>query len=226
MPQPAVVHRQVAGLGLDAHLGRILAVRHEVRLAEAHRPEALPVAAGDEPEAAVLPPAAVQVEADVQHLLRHAAVEEVAQAVGVPAESGIHAARHVQEAVEDDAVLLPIADARALPDQVEDRREAGIAHERMHTLGEHRREGQALEKRAPGLVLAEEERNAEHPLPALGEPRRLDALHLLAEHRNLVGCRDAGEQHEPVLAQKGALLGGDARAEGEAGHIQHGAGFS
>jgi len=78
----------LAAVGTDAGewvrwtLLGIVAVRDEVWLPEAHRPEALRVAAGNQSQAAVLARTPVQVEADVEHPLRHAAVEEVAEAVG------------------------------------------------------------------------------------------------------------------------------------------------
>ena len=75
MPEATVVHGEIARLGLDAELGGIVVVRHEVALAKTHRPEALRVAAGNEPQPAVLAPAAIEMETDVQHALRHAAVE-------------------------------------------------------------------------------------------------------------------------------------------------------
>src|SRR5262249_2914338 len=216
VPETPVVHGEVAGLGLNADLGRVVTVPDEVRLSEAHRPEALPVAAGDQGQASVAARAAVEVQPDVQLLLRHAAVEEIAQTVGVPAEPGVHAPGHVQVAVENDAVLLPVADARALADEREDGREARVANERMHLVGEDRGEREALKERPSALVGSEEEGDAEPPRPPLGEPLRLDALHLGDEHRYLVGGCDAGEEQEPVLAEEGALLGGDAGAEREA----------
>jgi hypothetical protein len=71
------------------------------------------------------------VEADVEHPLRHAAVEEVAEAVGVPAEPRVGAAGHVEKAIDNDAVFLGVADARIGPDELEDRREAPVADERL-----------------------------------------------------------------------------------------------
>src|SRR5262249_22526706 len=144
VPESAVVDGEVAGPGLHAELGRVVAVRDEVRLAEAHRPEALAVAARDQSQAAVVAPAAVEVQADVELLQRHAAVEEIAQAVRVPAEARVHAPADVEEAVEDDAVLLPVADAGPLADEIEDGREARVAHERVHLVREDRGEREAL----------------------------------------------------------------------------------
>src|SRR5262249_53937197 len=119
VPETAIVYREVAGLGLDADFPRIRAVPDEVRLAEAHRPESLAVAAGEQAQASVVARAVVEVEPDVQLLLRHAAVEEIAQPVGMPAETRVHAAGDVQVAIEHHPVLLAVADARALADQAD-----------------------------------------------------------------------------------------------------------
>src|SRR5262249_59601434 len=107
-------------------------------------------------EPAVRARAAVEVQPDVQLLFRHASVEEVAQAVGVPAEPRVHAARDVHVAVEHHSVLLAVADAGAITDQPQDRREARVAHEGMDPLGEHRGERESLETWLASLLAAAE----------------------------------------------------------------------
>jgi hypothetical protein len=84
----------------------------------------------------------------------------------VPAEPRVHAPGDVQVAVDDDAVLLRVTDARVGTDEVEDRPEAFVADERADPLREDRREREALEPRLALVVPPEEERDPEDPRPA------------------------------------------------------------
>src|SRR5262249_24344261 len=135
------------------------------------------------------------------------------------------APRDVQIPVDDDAVLLLVADAGIGADEPEDRREARVADERADLLREDGREREALEERRALLVPAEEERDAVHARAALRQPLARDPIQLGRDHRDLVRRREAREVEEPVTVEERALLVGDGRPEGETGgerRITHG----
>jgi len=79
------VEREIAGVGFQDHLARIVAVIEEVQLAEQH--------------------------AHVEHRLGQAPVEQVAQRVDVPAQARVARAGQVDELVHHHAVLLLLTDA-------------------------------------------------------------------------------------------------------------------
>ena len=140
---------EVAGVGLEDHLVRIVAVIEEVQLAEEHAPQALLVAAGQDAQRALVAVRVVEVEADVEHRLRQAAVEEVAQGVDVPAEARVARAGLVDELVDHDAVLLVLAEAELGAAGGAHRLPALVGEEVAQPAREERGEGEAVDEGLP-----------------------------------------------------------------------------
>src|SRR5262249_32912962 len=133
----------------------------EVRLAREHRPDALLVRERDDADAALLDRRVVEVDADVEVAARLLEVEDVAEAVGVPAEARVARALRAPVVVHDEAVALALADAVAGARDLEDGLEARILEKLVEARAHDRREADALHEGRAAFAFAEDERHAE-----------------------------------------------------------------
>ena len=103
----------------------LLSREEEVELAKAHVPEALAMCAGDQAQASITLLDLIEVQAYVEHLLWHAQIKQISQAICVPAQPWVDAALAVEVAIEHHAILLILTDAGVFSYQQPDGLKAG-----------------------------------------------------------------------------------------------------
>src|SRR5437879_10154408 len=111
----------------------------------------------------------------------------------MPAEALVARARLIDELIDDDAVLLVLAEAELVAAGGAHRIPALVGEELAQARREERGEGEAIDVTAAVGARAVADRNAVDRLPVGRDPLGLDASELVADHLDL---RRRGERGE------------------------------